>query len=478
MQTVDELIRGLRQIDEQVTDEILHDLIEEHAPVRKRMIDLYNRYKANEEGVPIFSREVPDYEKVNNRINNDFFSEIIDTKVGYMFGNPISYNVDIEAPNAEEADKAIKRFNLRNNVEDLDSETGKMAAICGMGARLLYIDKEGEERVMNVNPWECIFIADRSLDEPQYAMRYYPVTVQRDGRKEHRIRVEWYDQKNITYFIEDENGIFVLDDTEERNPQPHMFDFIPLIEFPNNAERQGDAEKVLPLIDAYDRTLSDVNSEIESFRLAYMVFYGMEPDEETIRKAQQTGAFGAGDPGEGKIEFLTKQLDDAIIEHHLDRLEANIMRFSKSVNFTDEQFAGNLSGVAIRFKLMALENKSIMTERKFTAALRRQFKVLASAWRKKGILLDYENVWFQFKRNVPINLLDEAQTTAALRGHVSERTRLGLLSFVDDVEWEIEQMEKEKEVDLGGVIDGSGEGAEEGGRDSEEETGEAGEGID
>src|SRR5690606_35928635 len=104
MQTVDELIRGLRQIDEQVTDEILHDLIEEHAPVRKRMIDLYNRYKANEEGVPIFSREVPDYEKVNNRINNDFFSEIIDTKVGYMFGNPISYNVDIEAPNAEEAD--------------------------------------------------------------------------------------------------------------------------------------------------------------------------------------------------------------------------------------------------------------------------------------------------------------------------------------------------------------------------------------
>jgi len=154
------------------------------------------------------------------------------------------------------------------------------------------------------------------------------------------------------------------------------------------------------------------------------------------------------------------------------------MRFSKSVNFTDEQFAGNLSGVAIRFKLMALESKSVTTERKYSAALRRQFKVLASAWRKKGILLDYENVWFQFKRNVPINLLDEAQTTAALRGHVSERTRLGLLSFVDDVEWEIEQMEQEKEVDLGGVIDGSGEGAEEGGRDSEEETGEAGEGID
>jgi SPP1 family phage portal protein len=138
-------------------------------------------------------------------------------------------------------------------------------------------------------------------------------------------------------------------------------------------------------------------------------------------------------------------MNDTAIENHLNRLEGNIMRFGKSVNMTDESFAGNLSGVAIKYKLMALENKCITLERKMTASLRQQFKVLATAWAKKGIPVDYTNIFFQFKRNLPVNLLDEAQTTAQLRGHVSERTRLSQLSFVDDVEWELEEMAKDND---------------------------------
>src|SRR5690606_7306045 len=137
------------------------------------MIQMYERYKASIEGVPIYSREVPDYEKVNNKLNNDFFSEIVDTKVGYFMGKPISYSVDREAPAYEVVDAILQDFNLRNNIDDLDAETAKYAAICGLGARLLYIDRDGQERVMVVPPWECIFVYDRSINEPQYAMRYY-----------------------------------------------------------------------------------------------------------------------------------------------------------------------------------------------------------------------------------------------------------------------------------------------------------------
>lgn len=449
---MDEILQALRN---GVTSQIIKDLIAEHAPTRQRMINLYERYKASVIGVPIFSRQVPDYEKVNNKLNNDFFSEIVDTKVGYFMGKPIVYSVDREAPGYEVANQTLQDFNIKNNIEDLDSETAKIAAICGLGARLLYIDKEGNERVMNVPPWECIFIYDRSINEPQYAMRYYPMKVQEGDRFHDRYRVEWYDQETVTFYIEDETGMFVLDETEPVNPLPHMYDGIPLIPFPNNEEMQGDCEKVLSLIDAYDRTLSDVNSEIEAFRLAYMVFYGFTPDEETIEQAKQTGAFGVSDPETGaKIEFLTKQMNDTIIENHLNRLEQNILRFAKSVNFGDEQFAGNLSGVAMKYKLFALESKCITAERKFTAALRQQFKLLASAWQKKGIPIDYTDIWFQFKRNFPLNLMDEAQTSATLKGLVSERTRLSLLSFIDDVDWEIEQMEREAlNLDMGGGLE-------------------------
>jgi len=444
-----DILKELIRLNGQVTSDIIKDLIDDHAPKRAKMLALYNRYKTDD--LPILNREFEDKNKINRKLNNSFDSEIVDTKVGYFIGYPISYQVDKAQQGAEKVNATLSDFILRNSVDDLDSETVKMATICGYAARLLYIDRDGLERAMNVNPWEVILVYDRSINEPQFALRYYDIAIKEGKKDKTRTRVEWYDDKTVTYYIQDDEGNFVLDLSEPVNPQPHLFDLVPLIIFPNNEEMQGDAEKVLNLIDAYDRTLSDVNSEIEQFRLAYMAFYGYDPDEETLAKARQTGAFGLDEKGEGVgIEFITKQMNDTAIENHLNRLENNIMRFSKTVNMTDESFASNLSGVAIRYKLMALETKCITMERKMTAALRQQFRVLATAWAKKGIPVDYTNIFFQFKRNLPVNLLDEAQTTAQLRGHVSERTRLSQLSFVDDVEWEMEEMANDNQglVDL------------------------------
>jgi SPP1 family phage portal protein len=439
-----DILNDLIRLNGQVTSDIIKDLIADHAPKRAKMLALYNRYKTDD--LPILNREFEDENKINRKLNNSFDSEIVDTKVGYFIGYPISYQVDKEQQGSEKVSANLSDFNLRNSIDDLDSETVKMATICGYAARLLYIDRDGLERVMAVNPWEVILVYDRSINEPQFALRYYDVTIKEGKEEKTRTRVEWYDDTTITYYLENEKGEYVLDISEPVNPQPHLFDLVPVIVFPNNEEQQGDAEKVLNLIDAYDRTLSDVNSEIEQFRLAYMAFYGYDPDEETLARARQTGAFGLDEKSEGVgIEFITKQMNDTAIENHLNRLEGNIMRFGKSVNMTDESFASNLSGVAIRYKLMALETKCITMERKMTAALRQQFKVLATAWAKKGIPVDYTNIFFQFKRNLPVNLLDEAQTTAQLRGHVSERTRLSQLSFVDDVDWELEEMDKDNE---------------------------------
>lgn len=294
-----------------LNSEIIKDLILDHLPTRNRQIKLYDRYKASNSGVPIFTREVPNYEKINNRLNNDFFSEIIDTKIGYFLGKPIIYNADSELPNYEEIDSKLQSFLLQNSIDDLDSETAKMAAICGVSYRLLYIDKQGEEKVMNIPPWEVITVMDRSINEIQYVIRYYPVQIKdQKGNTKTVNRVEWYDSKQITFFI-DKDGEYVLDDTEPVNPRLHMFD--PILEFANNKEKQGDCEKVLSLIDGYDKALSDINSELEQFRLAYMLFYGMNPDSATLEACKQTGAFGIEDADGAKIEFLTKQLNDAVV---------------------------------------------------------------------------------------------------------------------------------------------------------------------
>jgi len=439
----------LVRLNGQVTSQIIKELISDHAPRAAKMRALYKRYKAEIDGVPIFTREMPDGNKINNRLNNDFFSDIVDTKVGYFAGEPIAYGLDKTNYTGEDGELnevdyykhlgVIDKFKIHNNIDDLDAETAKMAAICGYGARLCYIDTDGYERVINIPPWECIFISDRSIGEPQYALRYYTIT----DNGEETTRVEWYDYTTVTFYVL-RGDEYVLDDTEDA--KPHMFERVPLIEFPNNDERLGDAEKVLSLIDAYDRTMSDVNSEIEQFRLAYMVFYGVEIDQDTIERAKQTGAFGLPNyDGNERAEFLTKNMNDVMIENHLNRLEENIMRFSKSVNFSDDNFAGQASGVSLKFKMLGLESKCIISERKMISALRQQFKVIGSAWEKKGINIDFSNFIFQFKRNFPLDIQTEATSTALLRGHVSEQTRLGMLSFVDDVEYELELMRQERE---------------------------------
>ncbi len=455
------IIEQIKAAGQKGMSDIINELLKDHKIQHDHMISNFQRYKASSspDGVPILTRKMPDVNKVNNKLNNAFDVDIIDVKLGYMLGNPIIYALD-EAKYTEDETlnkdaynndiTVVDDFNKASNVEDLDDETMKMASICGYGARLLYIDQQGQDKVMGINPWECVFISDGSLNEAQYAMRYYDMVD--SGKK--RIYVEWYDDKNISYYISKE-------DTENRSKetvitfepykkngkdnQPHMFDGVPLLQFVNNEERQGDCDKVYSLIDAYDRSFSDVNSEIEQFRLAYLAIYGMLPTDETVNKAKQTGVFGLPDK-ECNMEFITKNLNDAIVEHHLDRLEDNIYRFAKSVNFKDEAFAGNVSGIAMKFKMIGLESKCIISERKFTAALRTQYKILSSAWAIKGSKLDYLNLTFIWTRNFPLNLKDEADTTAIIKGLVSEKTRLGLLSFIDDPEAEMKQMELENEA--------------------------------
>lgn len=431
-----------------ISTDLISKIIDAHKSDHTRMKNLYERYKVEVGAVPILSRTPIEYEdfetgtikridnKVNNRLNNSFDSDIVDTKVGYLFGHPITYEFDDkrEPGTTSPIKQQIDDFNLRNNVADEDSEWGKMATICGYGARLAYVDKEGDERIINIDPWEVVFFSDGNIHEPEYALRYYETY-------DNQLKAEFYDGLFTHYFSTKDNAKFEFDDK-----QLHMFEGCPLFGLANNKELKGDTEKVLTLIDAYDRTLSDASNEIEQYRLAYLILKGMGADDETLDRMKRTGIMELFDEKD-EVGYLTKDINDDLIEHHLDRLEENILRFAKSVNFTDEKFAGDLSGVAMKFKVMALENKCITMERKMTAALRYQYKLLFSAWdkRNKASQDDYLKMWFGFKRNLPVNILEEAQTTLSLKGSVSEETRLSLLSFVDDVQYEISKMEEERQ---------------------------------
>lgn len=195
-----------------------------------------------------------------------------------------------------------------------------------------------------------------------------------------------------------------------------------------------------------DRTISDNSNDVESFSNAYIVYENIQADEEEIRKAQHTGAiqFNTGSAG-GKVYYLTKNINDAFTEHHLDRLEKNIYRFSKTPNLNDESF-GNASGTALKFKLTALESKCGMFEAKVMSAGTYMFKLLASSWKKKGITVEPLQCIMEFKRNFPLDILGESQAAQALinTGMPKEVAWDKALSFIDDIDYVMQMIEDEK----------------------------------
>lgn len=443
---------------------IIKKLIDDHKPTKEKTWSLYQRYLGSKEGVPILNREVPDHTKINNKILNDFIGEIITVKVGYFAGVPINYELDktkYESKPRNMFEKAfdafvknnnnkyrthfekLQEFVIRNNLNDLDGELVKITSICGHAGREIYIDTEGQERVANLNPWETIFLTN-GLGEVEYTLRYYK---ELDNDEEMITKAEFYDHKSISYYVEDKDkkddkNPFFLDPEYSINPAPHIFNYCPVVKVKNNDEELSDFEKILTIVDAYDRTLSDVNSEIEQFRLAYMYFKGKEPDDEIIKRAKQTGGFYVGENGE--VGFITKDMNDQAVENHLTRLESNAKRYANHVDFTDDKFQ-DISFVAQKFKLYALDLKCITLENKFKTALQQMMKIVCDVWRLRKIDINYLDCFTTFTRNMPTDYSSEVEVNAQLKGLVSERTRLSLLSFVDDVEYELEQMKLDNE---------------------------------
>ncbi|UXR29361.1 phage portal protein [Staphylococcus simulans] len=428
-----------------IAPEHIEKLIDLHSDDRFRMMNSYSRYKEDVDVVPIFKhdpiKEYEDFETggnvkrvdqyVNNKLNNAFDAEIIDTRVGYLHGVPISYTTDDKRQK-----EVIDEFNLMNTVEDLDSELGKMAAICGYAARLIYIDKTGSARVRNIKPFNVVFIGD-DITEPTYSLYYYK-TVDDKGKESYYC--EFYDDAYYYVYTGDKDALVF------QYRQEHLSDFNPLYGVANNEELIGDVERVRHLIDGYNRTLSDASSEISQTRLAYLVLKGLGLEEGEIQDLKQSGVFELFDERQD-VKYLTKDINDTMIENHLDRLEKNIMRFAKSVNFNSDEFNGNVPVIGMRLKLMALENKCMTFERKMTAMLRYQFKVLFSIWKRRNKVsvkdTDYLYVKFSFGRNVPVNKLEEAQILSTLNGQVSDVTRYAQSSLVENPEEEIALMNAE-----------------------------------
>ena len=83
-------------------------------------------------------------------------------------------------------------------------------------------------------------------------------------------------------------------------------------------------------------------------------------------------------------------MTEADIKVLRDDLKQDIHKFSMVPDLSDESFGGNLSGVAIKYKLLGFEQHIKNKERYFTRSLRERFRLYNNFLNVKGVTLMFK----------------------------------------------------------------------------------------
>lgn len=412
---------------EQERKDVIKYIIDKHqSDYRPRLEKLKRYYNGKHDAI---LNKKTDKFKPNNKVINPFPALIVNTIQGYLLGQPVKY---INNKN-DILDKVLDIYYC-NDEEDLNSEILKTMSVCGEAFEYIYINEFKEIEFVQLPVEETILIYDNSLKpKPLICIRYYATE---DVNKKKTYYAEVYTDNTIEYYKG--NTIANLELQEEYN---HLFGQVPVVHYRNNEEMTGDFEKILSLIDDFDKVMSSDSDEIEYFRNAYLVLKGMgKIDDKTLNKFRQTGAFvvPSTQSTDAGVDFITKDLNTESVHAHLDKLIDNIHKFSQVPNFVDPKANTNDSGVAIKQRTWGFEQLIGAKQRKLEQGLFNRLRLVLRALSiQKNMIADVNDFSLRFTRNLPTNTKEDVEILNLLgitSNNLSEEAITDVLSKVTVIE--------------------------------------------
>lgn len=426
--------------DKDLTGEAVESFIIQHMYIANHYKELRKEYIGDHD---ILHKDTHRGNRPDNRLVGNMAHYIVETFNGFFIGNPPKITLDNEDDNAK-----LKQWNDTNSLQDKLSEISRQVDIYGRSIAFLYQNEDSETCVQYASPISAFIIYDDTVDmNPIAFVNYYYINNELHGT-----------------VITDEASYDLTDSFKMKDGVVNPYKAVPAVEFFQNEERQGIIDNVETLINALDDTLSQKANQNEYFDNTYMYSFGAQlPEDENgnpVVNLDGNQIIYSPDASsvDAKIGFLDKPDGDQMQENLLDRLTNMIYQVSMVANMNDEAFAGNSSGVALEYKLLPMKNLAMNKERKFTQSLRKLYKILFSAGTvlQKSKADEWQNLSFQFNRNLPVNMSDAANTAKSLEGIVSKETQLSTLPFVDDAKDEISRMQKEQAENIKNSLDATG----------------------
>lgn len=382
----------------------------------------------------ILKKSYSDASKVCNKVVLNYCKNIADSYCGYLASpDHISYSSE------EDITEIMDVLNY-NDYQTQDSNFLLDALVYKVAYELMYIDENGKVRFKLVNPLQCFAIYEDSLNEELVGfVRIYPVDI---WDNENTYKVDLYLDSVIQHFeMSGENGYLQFIEEEQ-----HYFNQVPVnvLRLPND---ENIFNCIVSMQDAVNEIVSSEIDDFSAFCDAYLTLIGLDADDEDIAKMKENRVLIL--PEGGQANWLIKNSTNNQSETILKRLHETIYRVASCPDFSSESFVGGVSsGIAIQYRLTGMETRAAKICAEMKKALIRRIEIICGVASLKAGEEIFTNIDIKFTRNIPVDSNAIINLVSNLKGIVSDKTLLGQLGFIEDINEELEQLHEEKQANM------------------------------
>lgn len=388
---------------------------------------------------------VEDTSRANVRIPHPFFKELTEQGTqytlsgsdGFVFSNVPELQSELDA-----------RFN--NNDDFIDELSETLTDCQTKGFAYMYAMKDSTDKLkftcadsIGVVEVEARFAEDGK----DHVIYWYVDRVDKEG---HRIKkiMDW-DDEQVVYYVQTDEGEIQLDDKAKVNPRPHILyqvdgddntyidslGFLPFFRLDNNKKQFSNLKAVKDLIDDYDLMASSLSNNLIDFDHPLYAVKGFEGDnlDELQQNLKTKKIVGVGSDGGIEVHTVDVPYEARKVKLELD--EKNIYRFGMGLNLSGLKDTSATTNIAIKAAYSLLDLRCKHLERNIKRFLRKIVAVcIDEINQQNGTDYQITDVYFEFTHEVMSNEQENEQNelTEAQKQQVQINTLLSLAQIFGD----------------------------------------------
>lgn len=379
------------------------------------------------------------------QVSVNYAKYVVDIALNYYLGRPVKYDPNQTDALGRKVDLSpLLNCYERQHIAEVDLAIGRTMGVMGDCLELCYASPGPNPvpKSARIDPRSGILVCDTTVEHAKLFALVW----------ERREKITGEQYYFVTVYTDRTARDFICGNLDGESFKPvgevryHWFGGVPVIAYTNNDDRQGDFEQILSLIDAYDGLMSSRLTDKKKFVDALLVFFGMtlaEGDEAKLAREK----FIDGAPLDARAEYIQKTFNESEVQVLADSLVREMHKMTFTVDMSDEQFAGNSSGQALKLKLLTMDLLSRSKMRRMEQGLRQRLELYNHWLVVRGAMgvVDHSQVDVVFTPDLPINESEIVDMVCRLQGIVDDQTLLSQLWFIRDPAEAAENLRRQRQ---------------------------------